>query len=356
MEESTVSVIIPIFNVEKYLAMCVDSVLAQSYPNLEIILVDDGSPDCCPKICDKYDATDERIKVIHKQNGGLVSAWKAGFKLSTGKYIGFVDSDDWIDYDMYERLMDVAAKADADIVACNFIREEASGSRMKGAKERQILQAGEYNQDRIKHEILVGLINNKMGRVMSPNRVTKLFKRQLLDNNICFCDNEISYGEDLVVTFSCVCDAKRIIIMNDFYPYHYRINQLSITNQYDSKRINQINRLQYQITRIAEVKGCEITEQLANNYISLVLESMESEILFTSYSKTIVLKHIHNICTTDLFNQAFLNANTKRLPLKLKIWLFLIMCRKYRLIYFLRMTYSNTKSFFLKIKGSWRRD
>ena len=100
--ENIVTVIVPVYNVENYLQQCIDSIIGQSYKYLEIILVDDGSTDGSGKICDEYANQDNRIKVIHKQNGGLVSARKAGLKEATGKYIAFVDSDDWIDTDMYE--------------------------------------------------------------------------------------------------------------------------------------------------------------------------------------------------------------------------------------------------------------
>ena len=99
-----ISVIVPIYKVEQVLKRCVDSILSQTYENLEIILVDDGSPDQCPAICDAYARQDARIKVVHKKNGGLTSAWKEGVRHAEGEWLGFVDSDDWIEPDIYERL------------------------------------------------------------------------------------------------------------------------------------------------------------------------------------------------------------------------------------------------------------
>ena len=103
--ESLISVIVPVYNVEPYLRKCVDSILNQTYRNLEVILVDDGSPDGCPGICDEYAAKDERVKVIHKKNGGLSDARNAGMALMTGEYWAFVDSDDWVDPELYESIM-----------------------------------------------------------------------------------------------------------------------------------------------------------------------------------------------------------------------------------------------------------
>lgn len=115
-----ISIIIPVYKVEKYLRQCVDSVLAQTYTNLEVILVDDGSPDNCGAICDEYAANDSRVKVIHKKNGGLASARNAGLDAVTGEYIAFVDSDDWIDSDMYETLLRLLLECDADIAEGSF--------------------------------------------------------------------------------------------------------------------------------------------------------------------------------------------------------------------------------------------
>ena len=116
-----VSIIIPVYKVEKYLDECVDSVVKQTYDNLEIILVDDGSPDACPSMCDEWAIIDDRIKVIHKDNGGLSDARNAGMKIMTGDYVLFVDSDDYLALNMVEELLKKAEQYDCDIVMCNKI-------------------------------------------------------------------------------------------------------------------------------------------------------------------------------------------------------------------------------------------
>lgn len=115
-----ISIIVPIFNVEQYLSKCVDSVLSQSYKDMEIILVDDGSTDSCPSICDEYTKKDNRITVIHKKNGGLSDARNAGKKIARGEWIFFLDADDWIDYKTIETLYHFAIENDCDIVQGNF--------------------------------------------------------------------------------------------------------------------------------------------------------------------------------------------------------------------------------------------
>jgi glycosyltransferase involved in cell wall biosynthesis len=115
-----ISIIIPIYKVEAFLRKCIESVINQTYRYLEIILVDDGSPDGCPEICDEYAAKDHRVKVVHKENGGISSARNAGIELASGEYIGFVDGDDWVELDMYETLCKRAISHKADITICGY--------------------------------------------------------------------------------------------------------------------------------------------------------------------------------------------------------------------------------------------
>ena len=118
-----ISIIVPVYNVEKYLERCVNSILGQTFTDFELILVDDGSPDNCPMLCDEWEKKDERIRVIHKKNGGLSSARNAGLRIAKGRYIGFVDSDDWIVSDMYEYLYNLIQKENVDISMCFFSRD-----------------------------------------------------------------------------------------------------------------------------------------------------------------------------------------------------------------------------------------
>ena len=119
-KQPKVSIVVPIYNVEKFLCQAVDSILNQSLKDIEIILVDDGSPDNCGKICDKYADKDPRVRVIHQKNGGLGSAYNSGIKAASGEYIGFVEPDDWIEPEMYEVLYNNAKKYNTDATKCDF--------------------------------------------------------------------------------------------------------------------------------------------------------------------------------------------------------------------------------------------
>ena len=139
-QKPKLSIVVPVYKVEKYLAECLDSILASAFSDFEILLVDDGSPDSCPAICDEYANKDDRIKVVHKKNGGLSSARNAGLDIATGDYIGFVDSDDRILPEMYEHMIDTLEKEDADIVCCGMrlLQDDRAGKPFKAwPKEKQ---------------------------------------------------------------------------------------------------------------------------------------------------------------------------------------------------------------------------
>ena len=181
-----ISVIIPVYKVEPYLDKCIQSVVNQSYKNLEIILVDDGSPDNCPLMCDEWAKRDSRIKVIHKKNGGLSSARNAGLDIAEGDYIAFVDSDDWLDLSMYNDMMNIIENYDVDFVAgkinCYIEKENIYKSFMEYhdcyiIKTDQILKKEQYQK----------MILSKQIESASWN---KLYKRPLIDK-LRFKDNRL---------------------------------------------------------------------------------------------------------------------------------------------------------------------
>ena len=126
--EKKVSVIVPVYRTLEWLARCVQSITGQTYKNLEIILVDDGSPDDCPALCDDWAQRDDRIRVLHKENGGLVSAWMAGVSMSTGDYLCFVDSDDWIDACMVEKMLDFSSDCGKEIICAIMYRKKETAA------------------------------------------------------------------------------------------------------------------------------------------------------------------------------------------------------------------------------------
>ena len=206
-----ISVIVPVYKVEEYLSRCIDSILKQTYKNLEIILVDDGSPDNCGKICDEYALKDERIKVIHKQNGGLSSARNSGLDAATGEYVTFVDSDDWIDVAYVQTLKDVLENTASDMSACIFCRT-------KGAEaERKFF-----------NNIPEIITCEKYFSVLSENSYAgyacnKLFKKDIIEKNGIRFDEKIFNGEDFPFVLEYLRFAeKTAFVKQDLYFYFFR--------------------------------------------------------------------------------------------------------------------------------------
>ena len=164
MPDSKITIIIPVYKVEKYIHQCIDSVIDQSYKNLEIILVDDGSPDKCPEICDDYAKKDKRIKVIHQENQGLSSARNTGIKASTGDYINFIDSDDWIEREAFQIALDTRNRWDADLVMWPYIREYENRSLKKEILPQNLIVYEEEDLKKKLHRRILGLLDEELAR------------------------------------------------------------------------------------------------------------------------------------------------------------------------------------------------
>lgn len=215
-----ISVIIIIYRVEEYLDLCIQSVLNQSYKNLEVILVDDGSDDSCPQICDKYACQDKRIKVLHKKNGGMDDARKAGFKNANGKYVGYIDGDDWIEKEMYERLYKFAIDYDVEVVESGVI--DSCGD----IEKRRFAAFGEgcYKEEQFDKVIGPYLVySGKFFRHgISPYLVTKLFKKTVIEKYQLMEEPSKNILDDVMCTFPCIIESRSLFISHECY-YHYRV-------------------------------------------------------------------------------------------------------------------------------------
>lgn len=227
-----ISVIIPVYNTEQYLEKCIQSVLDQTYTNLEIICVDDGSTDNSGAILDDFAKRDERIKVIHKENGGLVSARKTGVVLATGEYTSYVDSDDWIDIDMYDKLIEGIQGEHPDVVLFGSKKEYPDKTEVR----YESLKPGIYHQNEFER-----LVNEHVQNceyfytpIVMQYVWSKLFKTKLLKEEQLKVSDDISLGEDCL-SYACILRANKVLVM-DIQPYHYRVRPGSIVhkeNQYD---------------------------------------------------------------------------------------------------------------------------
>ena len=225
-----VSIIVPIYNVDKYLTKCVRSIIDQSYKNLEIILVDDGAKDNSSQICDDFAKIDNRVKVIHKENAGLVAARKTGLISSTGDYILHIDGDDWVLPNYVEKMMDVVKKYNVDIVCCGSI------SVFPDCEKRVMLKprCGMFDKVQLKKEIYPFLIEDTSAAYFAPSAWAKLFKKELLLKYEMQVDDGIVMGEDGAFTKPSVFGANSIYILDD---YLYCYNQLNVTSITRGKKV-----------------------------------------------------------------------------------------------------------------------
>lgn len=225
-----ISIIVPIYKVEKYIRQCVDSIINQTYEDIEIVLVDDGSPDNCPQICDDYAKKDSRVKVIHKENDGIMSARKAGVKVATGEYIGFVDGDDWIEPDMYAHFASSIEMYHPDMVLSEFY---FSYPEKEGLSSQKLSKAFFLKED-MKREIYpTMLFKDKFYSFgINPCCWSKVFKKEILEDNLNKVTTKIKIGEDAAFVYPCLLEAENVAYVDKFL-YHYRINRGSITKAYN---------------------------------------------------------------------------------------------------------------------------
>lgn len=261
-EKALISIIIPVYKVEKYLEKCIQSVINQTYENLQIILVDDGSPDNCGKICDEYAKKDHRIEVIHKSNGGLSDARNKGLEMAKGEYIGFVDSDDYIEADMYEVLYNLLKQYNADVSICNFYTVSQGKISIKNADNG----INEYNRIEILKEIL-------LDKNIQSYAWNKLYKKELFD--------EIKYPigkkyEDIGTTFYLLEKCNKVVVTGKL-EYYYINRQDSIVNNVTESTITDYIELIMQRYDYIE-KNIKELSSYNKDYLKRILKTAEKDI------------------------------------------------------------------------------
>ena len=284
MEKDLISIIIPVYKVEKYLEKCIESVLKQTYTNLQVILVDDGSPDNCGKICDEYAKKDSRIEVIHKVNGGLSDARNVGIAKAKGKYIGFVDSDDYIKEDMYEILINLIKEYDADVSICNLY-DVIEGKEYIRNKEKGIK---EYNRIDILKEVL-------LDKNIQSYAWNKLYKKELF--------NEIKYPigkkyEDIGTTFYIFEKCNKVVVTSE-PEYYYLKRADSLVNNVTESTVLDYTEIIIQRYLYTQ-KNIEELRKYNNYYLAKTLITAHNDIeLLGSISEKMQEKY------KELYNLAF---------------------------------------------------
>ena len=322
INEIKVSIIIPVFKTEEYLEQCIESVLVQSYNNIEIILVDDGSPDKCPQICDSYQMKDARIKVIHKDNRGSSDARKMGLVNSTGDFICFLDSDDWISDNTIEICVNEIIKhAPVDGVFFTYVREYPKGAFPSHIWDESRVFSGKEVDERI-HRRLFGLVGNEL---KNPERLEnlgsccmKLYSRQRAENGRFFDTSEVGSSEDTLFNIYALHGCNRIVYIDQPF-YHYRKAGESLSSSYRPDLAKQWNRLFDIMNEVIQNKNLtDDYREALNNRIGLSILGIGMNEIASCDGFFKIRKKIKQYLETERYHGAVADMTIDKLPIPWK--------------------------------------
>lgn len=269
-----ISVIVPVYNKKDYLEACIDSILCQTYGNLELLLVDDGSTDGSGDICDRYAAGDERVRVFHQPNGGPTAAVLTGLREAAGDYYTFIDSDDYVSREMLQRMAACLAGRRGEIVCCNHVLEK----RKETVPVIQPLPPGVYEGAKLEEEIK-GRLLGREERIIPMSRCMKLCEKSVFEGNEKYYDTKLRMGDDFNLIYPALLAAGRIVIMEEALFYHYRYVEDSIVHGYDPHNAESVAgwyRAVRQIVRDRQVPDGEV--KLDREYCYMMMYVMKNEL------------------------------------------------------------------------------
>lgn len=302
MTKELISIIVPIYNTEKYLERCVTSLINQTYKNIEIILVDDGSPDASPALCDKFAKSDKRIKVIHKKNGGVSSARNTGLENAKGKYICFVDSDDCLS-ETYISSLYSAYKTDTDLVVCGFTIIDDDKNTIIKTMETQNINFVISNANNFCKFILDGFFDMP---------VNKLYKKSLIKSRF---DTNLPLGEDRTFNLEYFKSVKNIEFVNE-HGYYYIFNSSSACHK---KRKNLYEIITTSLYNLRNYLVYKFESYSSDNYFKLIIATFNSILTKSDVSDFKVIKM--KVKQENIYQEFFNQYKPKTLKDKIKFWL-----------------------------------
>ncbi len=310
------SIIVPVYNTETYLRECIDSILAQTFTDFELILVNDGSTDGSGSICDEYARTDDRVRVAHLEKVGVTCARKCGVEMSVGEYITFVDSDDWIDREMYRTML---SNAPADIYICGMVAYTANGAD----KLEFSMDAGSYDKQKLQETFYSKMLFDyaHCGPTISPSFCNKLIRREIIRGVINAVDNSITFCEDALCTYACMLDAERICIV-DRALYYYRKNPTSVCNTYNEKLFSKMILLGSELQRLFAERGFDAEHQAYGYLARHSLECIRGELLYHSNASYLekrrkIMDYMKHPLIDGAFRYALLHIRERKTRLKM---------------------------------------
>lgn len=309
-----ISIIVPVYKAEKFIERCVDSILNQTHKNIELILVDDGSPDQSSEICDRYAANDSRVRVIHQENAGVSAARNAGLNLASGDYITFVDADDYVEPRMYEKMLERAIAYDCEVVMCDCVKEYAKYSQIYTHN----IRAGFYNQEQLEEEYYPHLL--MMKDVEYPATISNwlLLWKSTLNTSEMRYESGIRYSEDLLFGAKLLLSAKSFYYMKGEAYYHYVMNPSSASHTYVSDKWNDYEKLHKKIRDVfGEYENYDFSYQIDLCLLFFVYNSI-SEIYKMPLSFNDKKEKIRKILNDSNVVSMFKRVNVKKLQVSNK--------------------------------------
>lgn len=324
--DCTISVIVPVYNSEKYLKRCINSILNQTYKAIELILVDDGSPDNCGKICDEYAKKDKRVRVIHKTNAGVSAARNSGLEIASGNYATFVDSDDYIEPEMYSNMMEKVHQYNCDVVMCDCIKDFTDHSEIY----THDIRAGFYDKEQLVNEYYPHLL--MMENVEYPATISNcliLFNRNKLGNLRYVVG--VRYSEDLLFGAQLVYNTDSFYYMKEQAYYHYYMNPTSATHKFTVDKWNDYKTLHFEINKyFSECESFDFSHQIDLCLLFFVYNSVSNIFSADNLEREKKFEIVKNILGDNEVRRMFSNINILKLPISKKLKIVTIIY-KYRI-------------------------
>ncbi len=339
-ENPLISVIVPVYNVEKYIDQCMDTLRNQTYKDLEIILVDDESPDNCPQICDNYAKIDNRVKVIHKKNGGLGFARNSGLDAATGEFVAFVDSDDYLSLNRFEKMVSLINKFDADVCLEGTCKEHNGKTEIIS----NIFKGKCFEGEEITNILLPSLIGADQydSNYLGVSVWRGLYRRSLVEKHeIRFESERLWASEDMLFNLNIYKYVRRAIMSGET-GYHYRLSEGSLTHTADIKKFDKYDQLYKRVTENSKEFSSwkEIIKRMQLTYVFDYKSLMKEFVNQISKKESIML--FKDITRRNTFSNVVNDYSTKHLPIKKRLFFYAARRHIGRALYYM-IKYNNRR-------------
>lgn len=338
-----ISIIVPCFKVEKYLERCMKSLRNQTLQDVEFILVDDGSPDKVPHMCDEFACKDSRVKVIHKQNEGLGYARNSGLEIATGEYVAFVDSDDFVESNMYQILYDEARKENADAVFCNFLQETQKGDWVECKEVTEKVKFTGKEVCMFMLDMVASAPKITKERIYQMSVWHAIYRRSIIIKyDIRFLSERVVASEDIPFNVDFLSQCKTVVY-NPTCFYHYCLNGTSLTATFLEKKIDRYKKLYFHLKERIDNIGKESKERTNRFFLGMIrtqiLHLLRSDV---KNKKIILKKYVYD----PVWDEVKKNLKCSWLPIPAALFTWLLFKRQVFLLY----CYANLYNYLRKLK------